>query len=55
MIIRIFKDAACVRYIEVEQESALTLFNLILQNLGDHEEVVLYSDGDESHVIATGC
>lgn len=55
MVIRIFKDAVCVRYIEVEQEAALPLFNLILQSLGEDEEVVLYSDGDEFHVIAAGC
>lgn len=55
MVIRIFKDASCVRYIEVEQESALSLFNLILQLLGDGESVVLYSEGDEQHVVATGC
>lgn len=55
MVIRIFKDAACIRYIEVEPENALPLFNLILQSLGEQEEVVLYSDGDEQHVIATGC
>ena len=55
MIIRIFRNAACVRYIEVEQETALPLFNLILQSLGDGESVVLFSDGDEQHVVATGC
>lgn len=53
MVIRIFKDAACVRYIEVEEEAALPLFNLILQFI-DREEVVLYN-GDEEHVIAVGC
>lgn len=54
MVIRIFKDAACVRYIEVEEEAALPLFNLILQSLDRDEEVVLYN-GDEEHVIAVGC
>lgn len=55
MVIRIFKDASCVRYIEVEEESALSLFNMILQSLGDGESVVIYSGGDEQHVVATGC
>lgn len=55
MIIRIFKDASCFRYIEVERETALPLFNLILQSLEVDEEVVLYSDDNESDVIAVGC
>lgn len=55
MVIRIFKDADCVRYIDVDADYALQLFNLILQSLGDGESVVLYSDGDEFHVIAAGC
>ena len=54
MVIRIFKDAACVRYIEVEEEAALPLFNLILQSIDRDEGVVLYN-GDEEHVIAVGC
>ena len=54
MIIRIFKNGACTRYIEIEKEAALPLFNLILQSI-DGEEVVLYNGDDEEHVIAAGC
>lgn len=54
MIIRIFKDGDCLRYIEVEEEAAWQLFNLILQSLGVDEEIVMYS-GDEQRVVATGC
>ena len=55
MIIRIFKNAKCVRFIEIDEEAALPLFNLILQNLDSDEEVVLYADDNEEHVVATGC
>lgn len=55
MIIRIFKNGDCTRYIEIEKESALPLFNLILQSIEMDEEVVLYSGDDEEHVIAVGC
>jgi hypothetical protein len=55
MIIRIFKNAKCVRFIEIDEEAALQLFNLILQNLDSDEEVVLFSDGSEEHVVACGC
>jgi hypothetical protein len=55
MIIRIFKECDCVRYIEIDEEAALPLFNLILQSLDSDEEVVLYSDGNEEHVVACGC
>ena len=55
MIIRIFKKDTCARYIEIDEEAALPLFNLILQSLDSDEEVVLYSDGNEEHVVATGC
>ncbi len=54
MIIRIFKNADCVRYIEVDEDAALPLFNLILQSKDKDEEVVLYSDSDEEHVVAVG-
>lgn len=52
MIIRIFKKG---RYIEIDEEAALPLFNLILQNLDTDEYVVLFSDDNEEHVVATGC
>lgn len=55
MIIRIFKSDSCTRYIEVDEEAALPLFNLILQSLSRDEEVVLYSDDSEEHIVATGC
>lgn len=55
MIIRIFKNDSCVRYIEIEEEAALPLFNLILQSLDSNEEVVLYADDNEERIIATGC
>ena len=55
MIIRIFKNGKCVRFIEIDEEAALPLFNLILQNLDSNEEVVLFSDDSEEHVVATGC
>lgn len=55
MIIRIFKQGDCTRYIEIEEEAALPLFNLILQSIATDEEVVLYSGDDEEHVIACGC
>lgn len=55
MIIRIFKKDTCVRYIEIDEEAALPLFNLILQSLDSDEEVVLYSDDNEEHVVACGC
>lgn len=55
MIIRIFKNASCVRYIEVQEDAALSLFNLILQSLDRDEEVVLYSDDKEENVVACGC
>lgn len=54
MIIRIFKNADCVRYIEIDDDVALNLFNLILQSLDKDEQVVLYSDEDEEHVVAVG-
>jgi hypothetical protein len=41
MIIRIFKECDCIRYIEIDEEAALPLFNLILQSLDSDEEVVL--------------
>lgn len=55
MIIRIFKKDVSTRYIEIEEEAALPLFNLILQSLDRDEEVVLFSDDSEEHVVATGC
>lgn len=55
MIIRIFKNGACTRYIVIEKEAALPLFNLILQSIDVDEEVVLYNGDDEEHVIAVGC
>lgn len=55
MIIRIFKNDSCTRYIEIDEEAALPLFNIILQSLDSDEEVVLYSDGNEEHVVACGC
>ena len=55
MIIRIFKNGACARYIEIDEDAALALFNLILQTLDADEEVVLYSDDKEEHAVACGC
>ncbi len=55
MIIRIFKEDVFTRYIEIDEEAALPLFNLILQSLDSDEEVVLFSDDNEEHVVATGC
>lgn len=55
MIIRIFKNGDCTRYIEIEEAAALPLFNLILQSLDRDEEVVLYADDSETDVIAAGC
>lgn len=55
MVIRIFKKDVCTRYIEIEEEVALPLFNLILQSLDSDEEVVLYSNNEEDVVVATGC
>ena len=52
MVIRIFKDEECIRYIMVEEEAALLLFNMIIQALGDRESAILYS-GDEERIIAT--
>lgn len=52
MVIRIFKAEDCIRYIMVEEEVALPLFNMIIQAMGDHESAILYS-GDEERVIAT--
>ena len=54
MIIRIFKNSGCVRYIDLDEEAALPLFNLILQSMDVDEQVVLYSDEDEEHVVAVG-
>lgn len=54
MFIRIFKNGDCLRFIYVDEDSSLVLFNLILQSLGEDENVVLYS-GDDKYVIATGC
>lgn len=55
MMIRIFKNGDCTRYIEIEEAAALPLFNLILQSIDGDEEVVLYNGDDEEHVIAAGC
>ena len=55
MVIRIFKANKCVRYIEVKEDAALPLFNLVLQSLDSDEEVVLYSDDKEEQVVACGC
>lgn len=53
MVIRIFThDGECIRYIMVEEEVALPLFNLIIEALGDHESAILYS-GDEERIIAS--
>lgn len=54
MIIRIFKNGDCLRYIEIDNDVALNLFNLILQSKDCDEEIVLYSDSDEEHVVAVG-
>ena len=55
MIIRIFKSGKCTRYIEIDEDAALPLFNLILQSLDSDEEVALYSDDKEEHAVACGC
>ena len=54
MIIRIFKGTKCARYVEIDEDAALPLFNLILQSKDCDEEVVLYTDSDEEHVVAVG-
>nr|DAH20326.1 MAG TPA: hypothetical protein [Caudoviricetes sp.] len=52
MVIRIFKNGETIRYIEIDEESALPLFNMIIQSLGYQESVILYT-GDEERIIAT--
>lgn len=54
MVIRIYKDTECLRYIMLDADVALTLFNLILLSLGDGESVILYSDDSEDSVVAVG-
>ena len=55
MIIHIFKECKSTRYIKVEEEAALPLFNLIVQSLDSDEEVILYADEREERVIASAC
>lgn len=55
MIIHIFKDCKSTRYIKVDKEAALPLFNLILQALESDEEVILYADESEERIIASAC
>ena len=55
MVIRIYKDTECVRYIAVDESVAIQLFNLILLHLGEGESVTLYFSDDEYEVVATGC
>lgn len=51
MVIRIFKNGETIRYIEIDEESALPLFNMIIQSLGYQESVILYTG--EERIIAT--
>ena len=55
MVIRIFKANKCVRYIEAKEDAALPIFNLILQALDADEEVILYADESEEHIVASAC
>ena len=55
MIIHIFKECKSTRYIKVEEEAALPLFNLILQALESDEEVILYADESEERIVASAC
>lgn len=55
MFIRIFDGIECVRIVDVDEKYAIQLFNLILLHLGEHEKAVLYSDDNETDVIAVGC
>lgn len=55
MIIHIFKDCKSTRYIKVDEEAALPLFNLILQSMDSDEEVILYADESEEHIVASAC
>ena len=55
MVIRIYKDSDCIRYITVDADVALSLFNMVLLSLGEGESVVLYSGDNREHVVATGC
>ena len=55
MIIHIFKNCKVTRCIEVDKEAALPLFNLILQVLESDEEVILYADESEEHIVASAC
>lgn len=55
MIIHIFKNCKVTRYIKVDEEAALPLFNLILQALESDEEVILYADESEERIIASAC
>lgn len=55
MFIKILDGIECVRIIDVDEKYALEIFNLILLHLGEHEKVIMYSDENESHVIAVGC
>lgn len=52
MVIRIFKEEDCIRYITVDEEVAVQLFNLIIQSLGYQEAAILYT-GDEERIVAT--
>ena len=51
MIIRIFKKDVCTRYIEVDEEAALPLFNRLTAT----KRLCFFSDDNEEHVVATGC
>lgn len=55
MIIHIFKNCKVSRYIKVDEEAALPLFNLIVQALDADEEVILYADESEERVVASAC
>lgn len=52
MVIRIFKNGETIRYIEIDEEVAVQLFNLIIQSLGYQESAILYT-GDEERIIAS--
>lgn len=52
MVIRIFKNGETIRYIEIDEEAALPLFNMIIESLGYQESAILYTF-DEERIIAT--
>ena len=55
MNIHIFKQCKVTRCIEVDEDAALPLFNLIVQSLEDDEDVILYADESEERIIASAC